>query len=169
MKRTVQDKITLIWYRTGVEAKFVSHRLLSLAVKEYCTDLGEKEKDVSFEPSGKPYFTDFPGHHLSISHTGDLLLFAFAPFPIGVDVEPRDEIRESVAERYFTPQERKLPFSSVWTGREAVGKLTGVGLSDALQTNVLGDTALLSGESYALFREELEECFVTIAVEKGLI
>lgn len=166
MKRILQDKITLIWFRTEVEAKFVSRRLLSLAVKQFCQDAAVSEKDVCFDPNGKPRFTDFPGYHLSISHAGDLLVFAFAPFEIGVDVEKIDEKRPSVASRYFSEKERFLPFSLVWTGREAVGKLTGVGLSDALQTIVFGDTATLFDKTYCLLHEEIDECFVTVAFEK---
>lgn len=156
----------LVWYRTEIEAKFLSRRVLSPAVREYCALCGTTEKDVSFDRNGKPYFSDFPGHHLSITHAGDLLLFAFAPFPIGVDAELKSEERPKLAERYFNEEEMNAPFSQVWTAREAVGKLTGIGLSDALRVRVSEDHATLDGKEYTLTREILGEYFVTLAREK---
>lgn len=168
MLLTYKDKITVVWYRTGVEASFASRRLLSPAVKEYCTLLGVAEKDVSFTSAGKPYFTDFEGHYLSVTHSADMLLFAFAPFPLGVDAERKGESRPKVASRYFTPEEMEADFAHVWTGREAVGKLTGVGLTDALRTEISGDTATLDGKKYVLSRTEVEEFLVTFATEECL-
>lgn len=168
MLLTFKDKITVIWYRTEVEASFASRRLLSLAVREYCALFGENEKDVSFDSKGKPYFTDFSGQYLSVTHSADLLLFAFAPFPLGVDAEHKDEKRPKVAQRYFTPEEMEDSFARVWTGRESVGKLTGVGLSDALRVHVSGEEASLDGKKFFLSRLELEEFLVTFATEECL-
>ena len=161
-----KNNLVLVWYRTGVDAKFVSRRILSLAVREYCALFGEKEKDVTFLPEGKPVFADFEGKYLSITHAGDFLAFAFGEFPLGVDAERKMEERPKLSERYFDDEEMKMDFSAVWTGREAVGKLTGVGLSDALRTHVSGDEATLDGKEYELFRHEIGEFLVTIAKEK---
>jgi phosphopantetheinyl transferase len=59
-------------------------------------------------------------------------------------------------------------FAHVWTGREAVGKLTGSGLTDALRTEVSGDTATLDGKKYFLSRMEVEEFLVTFATQENL-
>ena len=154
---------SLIPYRTAGEASRFSRALLPEAVREYCASVGAPPKEVVFLPNGKPVFADFPGHFLSVTHTGDLLLFAFAPVPIGVDAEKKTEERPRVAARYFTETERLLPFAAVWTAREAVAKLSGGGLSDALRVTVSGNTALLDGRTYSLFTAEYGEYLVTIA------
>ena len=161
-----KNNIVLVWYRPGIDAKFISRKALSPAVREYCALFGEKEKDVTFLPEGKPVFSDFEGKHLSITHAKDLILFAFCDAPLGVDAEWEGEVRPGVAERYFDEVEMKDSFAAVWTGREAVGKLTGVGLSDALRTHVHGDVAFLDGKEYDLFRYKIGEFLVTAAKEK---
>ncbi len=158
-----KNDLILICYRTDGEAKFASRRLLPLAVDAFCRQLGEQEKKVLFDERGKPYFEDFAPYHLSLSHAGDYLVFAFAPRPVGVDCERETEDRPRVAHRYFSPEEKKMPFALVWTAREAVGKLTGVGLSDALQTRVLKEKATLNGDFYSLDTLSLEGFRITVA------
>jgi len=158
-----RNNVTYIGFHTQGEAALVSREYLPVAVAKYCQRVGTETKEVYFTEAGKPYFPGFHGHFLSVTHTGSFLLFAFAPFPIGVDAEREGEVRPRIATRYFTPFEQTLPFAQVWTGREAVAKLTGVGLSHALKVYLTPAGATLDGAEYHLDSFLLEGFRITCA------
>lgn len=122
---------------------------LEEAAEEFFSALSLPKKEIRKSPSGKPYFPDLE-YHLSPSHTEDLYAVAFAPFPIGLDVEREDREKKRVAEKYFSEEESLLPFSYVWTAKEAVTKLTGEGLSALRRVSVFSEEAHLDGEIYTL-------------------
>lgn len=90
---------------------------------------------------GKPYLKGGP--HFSVSHSGELALFAFCGGEeVGVDVEAVREIddAEGIVRSHFTPAERKRwmatasalrarAFFDGWTRQEAIGKALGEGLA----------------------------------------
>ncbi len=75
--------------------------------------------------------------HFSLSHSGDLVLYAFSMEEIGLDTErlrsmPRAKM---ISRRFFHPQEqtwllgrRQIVFFSLWTAKEAVVKWRGTGI-----------------------------------------
>ncbi|MFI1962955.1 4'-phosphopantetheinyl transferase family protein [Streptomyces pathocidini] len=100
-------------------------------------------------PHGRPAV---PGAlpHFSLSHSGDLVLLAFAETPVGVDVEavPSPETANEVA-AVLHPRERAeigaLPagrradaFARCWTRKEAFLKGTGKGLAEAPSVTYVG-------------------------------
>ncbi len=100
---------------------------------------------LSYLPGGKPVFEHEP-LHLSLAHTEDHLITAFARFDIGVDVEmtSRKVSIEAIARRYFQPSEystlahcsemdRRTLFFRIWVRKEAVVKMTGEGLAEGLR------------------------------------
>lgn len=82
---------------------------------------------------------------VSLSHSGNLLVAALAPAPVGVDVEqsrPRACIRQ--ARRLFTraearylralePAAKQTGFYTLWTLKEAFAKAAGISLWEVLQ------------------------------------
>jgi 4'-phosphopantetheinyl transferase len=81
------------------------------------------------------------GIHLSLSHSGEMVAAAIAPFPLGIDLESTDRVRDwlALADHVFAPEECKqlllLPeserqelFYRYWTLKEACGKRDGTGL-----------------------------------------
>ena len=88
---------------------------------------------------GKPFLSENPDLHFSLSHSGSWAVCALAGTPIGVDIEfPR--CTPEIARRFFHPDE--LPdFSSMpeacwreqlnrlWTAKEAFTKALGGGLT----------------------------------------
>lgn len=89
-------------------------------------------------PFGKPYLTEFPDLHVSLSHGGPWAVCAVSDRPVGVDVElPRCSY--AVAKRYFHPEE--LPQATdadrlcrLWTAKEAFVKALGTGLTTPLNS-----------------------------------
>ncbi|MBX9393847.1 4'-phosphopantetheinyl transferase superfamily protein [Streptomyces sp. TRM72054] len=120
--------------------------------------LGVPPADVPFrrlpcpscgEPHGRPGVPGDPVH-FSLSHSGGLCLLAFAPVPVGVDIEavPALEVAQEVGTSLH-PQEaaelravravdRPAVFARVWARKEAYLKGLGVGLGRAMSLDYLG-------------------------------
>ncbi len=95
---------------------------------------------------GKPYAPDLGGIEFNLSHSGRHALIAIArDQPIGVDLERQGRQRsvDAIAHRYFAATEsralsalpaelRDAAFLRLWTGKEAVLKALGQGLSFGL-------------------------------------
>lgn len=102
---------------------------------------------VSFarHPGGKPYV---PGVevHFNLSHSGDLVLCAAAPFPVGADLQQERPLSPALVRRMARagfPGGSEADFFRWWVHQEAVGKLTGQGLSLAPLSS---EPLALSGE-----------------------
>ena len=102
--------------------------------------------EILRQDRGKPCFAGDTGVHFSVSHSGDLIAVAFAPFPVGLDLQQHKrrgyETREAavnrhrrLAARYFHPREQAYlegdpweGFFRVWTAKESFVKRTGRGI-----------------------------------------
>lgn len=105
------------------------------------------KKDYSLEKicrneHGKPHVE---GLEFSLSHSGNMALFAFASIPVGIDLEfvSRSVHAMEIARRYYQSgetlqlsqlegEEQKRLFLRMWTAREASVKLSGMGLAQGL-------------------------------------
>ena len=131
----------------------LSRGLLRLILAQYL-DLPPAEIEIDrscpdcARPHGRPRLRTPPGGtvgamEFSVSHGGDLLVFAFADrAPVGVDVEPVGAVEEvgaelveftlSDAERLrlleLPAAQRRRIFLHHWTGKEAILKALGTGL-----------------------------------------
>jgi 4'-phosphopantetheinyl transferase len=134
---------------------------------------------------GKPYFLDFKEVlSFNLSKSGEVvaLTFDFNRREIGVDVELIDRKMEywEVAGHYFSAKEcdrinNHKDFFRLWTMKEALLKVTGVGLVDYLQLMDLSgkmnrvetcDERLIGykNKSFTLFTFESEEIMLTLAI-----
>ncbi len=96
----------------------------------------------SYGPRGKPAFQSDRGLRFNVSHSGDLVLYAFAlDRELGVDIEKHRNMSDliGVAERFFAPAEvsnllslppaeRPAAFFRCWTRKESFVKAMGDGL-----------------------------------------
>lgn len=110
--------------------------------KEYGLNLAYEPRDKG--EHGKPFFTQEPGIHYNISHSGKYVVCIFAGQEIGIDVQehrsvnykkmlermvPADMIRE-----ILDADEPEQAFFAQWVLREAYIKWTGEGLARDLRT-----------------------------------
>ncbi len=115
---------------------------------------------------GKPCLVDAPGApDFNVSHSGGLAAFALSRAgEVGIDIEQERPMPDlaTIAERFFSsresallaqlPDAEKVPaFFRCWTRKEAFIKLTGEGLSRALDAF---DVAFAGGEPARLLRVE---------------
>ena len=112
-------------------------------------------KALAFEAGGRPYFPDLP-MDFSITHTANLVACALsvsstdAPPPrIGLDAEAlgsrSPESMGRIVSRFFSDAERQSflaspdesVFLEIWTGKEALCKQDGIGLSGIARFDTL--------------------------------
>jgi len=104
------------------------------------------------EINGKPYLQYHPELKFNLSHSGDYAMVAVSDQPIGVDIEKisdRDEL--DLAKRFFSTAEyawliqqsadkQQAAFFQLWSRKESVIKLTGLGLKQSLsEFSVIND------------------------------
>jgi 4'-phosphopantetheinyl transferase len=126
-------------YRSYVAAHVLTRRVLAQIL---C--VAAEEVPLLFPPNGAPV-TAVPDCHISLSHSGNLVMLALAhDGPIGVDVQRvggRNDI-QTLAQRFFAPAEIELiaktaieetsrTFHRLWARKEAVSKAEGTGLLSA--------------------------------------
>ena len=112
-----------------------SHRLLRQAAQRYAPE--QTELTLASGEHGKPYFSNAPQLHFSISHSGAHWLCAFSAAPVGLDVQQhRSCQKQALARRFFSPAEQDFlertayaPFFDLWCAKESCLKYTGEGLS----------------------------------------
>ena len=116
-------------------------------------------------PQGKPVFPGEQKVHFSISHSGDRVVLAFGDSPLGVDIEFIRQANLKLAGRFFTREEYEHLlqqeterqgelFYRIWTGKEAVVKAAGCGLTLPLDGfSVSDETVMVSGKMYELHRQ----------------
>lgn len=133
----------------------------ALARQAIASRLGQPPDRLRFgrTPAGKPYLIDPAGSlTFNIAHSGSLAVCALTErWAIGVDVEPidRQELTPGLLHDLLAPAERarlapldgtalQEALVALWTGKEAVGKAHGGGLSLPLDRLVVpeGDGAV---------------------------
>ena len=89
---------------------------------------------------GKPFFSELPDFHFNLSHSGDFVLCAVSPTPVGCDIEQPRQYDPALARRFFHSDERALLFSlpeeqqpaafyRLWTCKESFMKAVGLGFN----------------------------------------
>lgn len=87
---------------------------------------------------GKPYLSGGAGVCFNVAHSGDYVIAVFSDGEVGIDIERRREVRESLIKRCTQPVEqirvwqqadREMAFARLWAAKEAYIKWTGEGLS----------------------------------------
>lgn len=121
--------------------------LLGLALGEWGVRLPEGlEQALRYGPRGKPYLEGNPVY-FNISHSRGLAACAVESCPVGLDLEALRQFRPGLAERAFTPKERRLAQASpdrdraltqLWTCKESLMKLSGQGMAALVEAEVEG-------------------------------
>jgi 4'-phosphopantetheinyl transferase len=130
-----REELRRIWKKT----------VCRLAGEQYGADPAELV--IEADAHEKPFLTEYPGFHFSVSHTRGLLVIAVSDREVGVDAEKLRPVRMKVADRFFTPHERgsitsQEDFFTVWTRKEAYLKYTGTGIRVPLDSFDVMDGSL---------------------------
>ena len=79
-----------------------------LLLRAALEELGAEPGPLAYGPQGKPFFPDRPELHFNLSHSGETVLCALSPSPVGCDVETISSARPELAARFFHPAEREI-------------------------------------------------------------
>lgn len=99
--------------------------------------------DFSIGEHGKPALRDYPHIHFNLSHCKKAVLCVLSDAPVGADVECLGRYNEGVARYCMNEEEMQIisqhpdpgvPFTRLWTQKEAVLKLEGTGITDEIKT-----------------------------------
>ncbi len=115
----------------------------------------ERLPEIRTGQRGKPEFVFPEGEmqkvYFNLSHSGNYVICAMADDEVGVDVQVRAGIRETLLRRFFSEEERKRveecgeatgkerTFAQIWAVREAETKLTGRGIGQLLDGRGVND------------------------------
>ena len=106
---------------------------------------------------GKPYFVGRSAPDFNLSHSGELAAAVIGSCRVGIDIQEETETLDAskLSARFFGETEKaalqnapRARFFELWTKKEALGKLLGVGLSPLLGK----DTNALAAEHGVHFR-----------------
>ncbi len=123
--------------------------------------------EVAYTEGGKPYLPDNPKLHFNLSHSGAYVCCAVSGEPVGVDIQQITEVKEGMAERFFTEkdkqrlsalrgEEKKQLFFRMWSIKESYLKLTGKGITaglDSFEIDWKGNKILDGGTEAACYEE----------------
>lgn len=112
--------------------------------------LNKAQKTIHFGKNrfNKPFLIGRDDFHFNISHSGDWIVIALAESEVGIDIEPIDSRFEykDLLPGFFSPSEIEFieqspcpvrTFYKIWTGKEALLKGTGLGITDHLNEYTL--------------------------------
>lgn len=129
--------------------KFLQGRKECTLAYELLCQMLREEYDIQQPPAfgygehGKPYLLDYPDIHFNLSHTRRAIACIIDTKPCGIDVESLGRYKEEVARYCMCDEEMdqihnaddiNIAFTSLWTQKEALLKLTGEGITDDLKT-----------------------------------
>lgn len=134
--------------------------LLEQSLEQHGFDLA----DIRNSENGKP---EIVGVHFNLSHSGDMVACVISEQPVGCDVEQMDKRRTGVAKRCFTMREFEYldgideekqngEFYRIWTMKESYLKMTGEGITLALDR-----IEVIFDDDVSIFRDgKKEECYI---------
>jgi len=129
----------------GARAAFLAGRSGVRRAASLYSEIPAGELVWEADANGKPFFAN-AGIHFNLSHTSSAVVAAFAGSAVGIDIESRGRQRDfvGIARRFFHPAEAAAVkdeehFLRLWTGKEAMLKLSGEGISGGLADARPGD------------------------------
>lgn len=155
-----REQVLRFKYELGRKTCAMAYLLLRRALRE---EYGIHDApEFEYGEHGKPTIVGHPAIHFNLSHCRLAVACAVSDQPIGIDIESIREYNDSLVRYTMNDHEVSLilgadrpdvAFIRLWTMKEAVLKLSGVGISNDLKTVLTG-------------REHLE---TTAVPEKGYI
>lgn len=143
------------------------------------TDAEPLSLTYTYGENGKPYLRDFPSVFFSLSHSGQYVLCAVSDGEVGADIQRHCGEKKSVAERFFSQEDREAiqegarrgrspeeMFYRIWAVKEAYLKLTGEGLRFGMEGIASGAAFEKNGRvgdgAYYMIPEEIENYSIAV-------
>lgn len=155
------------YHSSAARAAYLAGRAGLRRASALYSKLPPQDLRISIAANGKPFFEN-AGIHFNLSHSGPAVVAAFSDEPLGLDIESRGRCQDfvGIARRFFHPSEAESlsrtrdeeEFLRLWTGKEAMLKLSGEGLAGGLQEARPGSRGLgtLGGRDVHISRFSFE-------------
>ncbi len=132
-----QERILRQKIKQNADNMLVGEILAKTVIKKtFGIDIAKQE--FAYSEYGKPYLINFSDVHFNISHSGEYVACGVSDKPIGVDIQKIGEYNFDVAKRVCNEKElvqiedssdKASEFTKLWTQKEAVLKMYGVGIA----------------------------------------
>ncbi len=174
LSRERQQKIEQIKPEAERARSLMAGMLLDYGLWRLC-GLRERAVALAFGAQGKPYARDYPDIHFNLSHSGGYALAAFAPVPVGCDIQKKGETKREaqIAGRFFSEGEQRAMeagagFYQIWARKESYLKLSGEGMALDMRSFCVTDEACgCRADASAQSRAADGEWGRTVAAGKG--
>ena len=122
-----------------------------------------KEQFFAYLGHGKPYIPGFPDVHFNISHSGNYVACGVANNPIGIDIQKIGKYNPYLAKKVCnhreltqieTSSDKASEFTKIWTKKEAVLKMCGMGIAKGDIKNCL--------ESFDVESQKLDNYWISV-------
>ena len=132
-----------------------------IIIKHILNENGLSENSLSCSENGKPLAD---GLFFNVSHSGNYVVGVVSDCEVGCDIEKISSAPMKVAQHYFSPAESEYinsepdkdrAFFTIWTLKESYMKMTGQGLSLALDSFEILKTV----NGFALRKTPERQCF----------
>lgn len=134
-----KERLRSVMDEAGKRAGLGAELLLNHAIKELFPE-ASFPLEIERAGNGRPTLKNLP-LYFSLSHSGGYCACAVSPRPLGLDIQSVEAPRENVLRRVFSEAERDYvlsnerpdqAFTSLWTMKESVVKLSGEGIGAML-------------------------------------
>ena len=139
------------------------------------------EFTISRTVYGKPFVKEYPDIMFSLSHSGDMTVYACSDSEIGADVEKIRDIDISGFGNFFDKEEMRriseadeplTEFYRIWTVKEAFSKKEGIGLSlfenDPVYTDYDRGQIIFHGEISSVKTFTLDGHIISVCVKGSM-
>jgi len=113
-------------YCAPLDGQTGSAAVYALLERAFRAEHGGAAPRIAKTPAGKPYFTERPEIHFSLSHTKTHVLCVVSSVPVGADIESPRQISRRAISYFSSPGEQSLfdPLD-LWVLKESYIKLRG--------------------------------------------
>ena len=118
-----------------------------IIIRKILNENGFSENDLKYSENEKPFVDNL---FFNVSHAGDYVVDVLSDCEVGCDIEKNDNAPLKIAEHYFysseldyikTANDKNKAFFTLWTLKESYMKMTGRGMSLALDAFEVVPTA----------------------------
>lgn len=158
-ERILKQKI-----KQNADNMLIGENLAKVAIKKtFGVDIAKRK--FAYTEYGKPYLPDYPDVHFNISHSGEYIVCAVSDKPVGIDIQKIGEYNSDVAKRVCNEKElvqiensldKASEFTKLWTQKEAVLKMYGVGITSGNIKNCL--------DNHNIQSERIDDYWVSVCL-----
>ncbi len=132
-----QERILKQKIKQNADNMLIGEILAKMVIKKtFGIDISKQ--NFAYTEYGKPYLSNYPDVHFNISHSEKYVVCAVSDKPVGVDIQKIGAYNSRVVKKVFNEMEstqienssdKASEFTKLWTQKEAVLKMLGVGIA----------------------------------------